>query len=185
MFDKLIDLIISFGQDLLPVEVINHYDRGVRLRFGRAVCDDSGKPIILEPGLHWKWPFIDNINSHMVKVTTMDLKEQTVTTKDGQSIVVRGVLKYEVDDVAQLLLEVDSPAAAVADMSMGILRDTFIEKNWDECNDPDLPKQITTKIKRESKKWGIDVKAVTLTDLAIMRSIRLLQCDFFYFYFWG
>jgi regulator of protease activity HflC (stomatin/prohibitin superfamily) len=174
MFDKLLDLLISFGERVLPFEVINHYDRGVRLRFGKAVSKD-GKPTILDPGLHWKWPFIDDINSHMVKATTMDLKEQTITTKDDKSIVVRGVVKYEIDDVATLLLEVDTPTAAVADMSMGILRDTLIGKNWDECNDPDLSKEITSKIKREAKKWGIDVKAVTLTDLALMRSIRLLN----------
>lgn len=175
--EKIIDKILEFGTDLFPLEIIKHYDQGVRLRFGRAVLDKTGKPKVLKPGPHWKWPFVDNISSHMVKVTTMDLSEQTVTTKDGQSVVAKGVLKYEVYDVAMLLLEVDSAADAVKDMSMGILRDTLTEKNWSECNDQDLQKQLTTKIKREAKKWGIEVHTFTLTDLAIMRSIRLLNSN--------
>jgi hypothetical protein len=73
------------------------------------------------------------------------------------------------------LLEVDSPAAAVADMSMGIIRDAFVDRNWSECNDPSLPGQIAIKIRREAKKWGINVIQLTITDLAIMRSIRLLN----------
>lgn len=173
MLDRLIELISQVWDKLVPFEIVNHYDRGVRLRFGRAVMD-RGVVKVLHPGLHWKIPFVDSINSHMVKTTTMDLTEQTVTTKDGQSVVVRGVLKYEVNDVATLLLEVDGPAAAVADMSMGILRDAFVEKLWSECNDPDFPNQITTKIRREAKKWGIYVVQLTLTDLALMKSIRLL-----------
>lgn len=173
MLDKLIDVLTQIWEKLLPFEVINHYDRGVRLRYGRAVM--NGESVrILGPGLHWKIPFVDDINSHMVKMTTMDLTEQTITTKDRQSVVVRGVLKYEVSDVATVLLETDGPAAAVADISMGLIKDAFAEKNWEDCNDPELPSQIAIKIRREAKKWGIDVKMLTFTDLGLIRSIRLI-----------
>lgn len=175
--DQLIAKIFEFGREyLLPWEIIDHYNRGVRLRFGRVVTDKEGKPIVLGPGFHWKWPIqIDDILTHMVKVTTMDLSEQTITTHDDRAIVVRGVLKYEVQDVATLLLECDSPAAAVADISMGIIRDAFVEKDWAECNDPKFPEQIAIKIRREAKKWGIYVIALTLTDLSNMKSFRLLN----------
>lgn len=171
VFQKLFDL----GKELYPFEVIEHYNRGVRLRFGKAKVDKEGKVKVLGPGLHWRIPFVDVISTHMIKPTTMDLSEQTITTRDGQSVVVRGVLKYEVHDVATLLLEVDSPAAAVADMSMGIIRDALVERDWAECNDPALPGQIAIKIRREAKKWGINVLQLTLTDLSIMRSIRLMN----------
>lgn len=175
--DQLIAKIFEFGKEyLLPWETILHYNRGVRLRFGKVVRDKEGRVKVLGPGFHWKWPIcIDDLLTHMVKVTTMDLSEQTITTRDGQSIVVRGVLKYEVHDVATLLLECDSPAAAVADISMGIIRDAFVEKDWSECNDPKFPEQIAIKIRREAKKWGISVLALTLTDLSIMKSFRLLN----------
>lgn len=175
MLDWITNLFSQAGEYLIPWEKIEHYDRGVRLRFGKAVLNSDGTPKILEPGLHWKWPLgIDDILSHMIKMTTMDLTEQSLTTKDGHQVVVRGVLKYDVSDVATVLLETDGPAAAVADLSMGIIKDAFAEKTWEECRDPDFPKKIASAIRREAKKWGINVQTLTLTDLALMRSIRLL-----------
>lgn len=174
--EQIVEKLLQFGKELLPWEIIPHYDRGVRLRLGRAVKDKEGKVKVLGPGFHWRWPlYIEDILTHMVKVTTMDLSEQTLTTKDGHAVVVRGVLKYEVHDVATLLLETDSPAAAVADISMGIIRDAFVEKNWAECNDPKFPKEMAIRIRREAKQWGINVIQLTLTDLAIMKSFRLLN----------
>jgi regulator of protease activity HflC (stomatin/prohibitin superfamily) len=125
--------------------------------------------------LHWKWPFFDEILVHLVKPTTLDLDEQTITTKDGVSIVVKGVIKYEVSDVVKLLLEVDTPVDALKDMSKGIIRNTLTVREWKDCNDPDLSGVIQDKIKGEAKSWGIKVLKVTLTDLAKMTSIRLLN----------
>jgi regulator of protease activity HflC (stomatin/prohibitin superfamily) len=174
MLDKLIDWLLGVFDKVIPFEIIPHYDRGVRLRLGKPKY--IGEDIkILEPGIHWKIPFVDEILSHMVKPKTMNLSEQTITTKDGQSVVVKGVIKYEVHDVATLLLEVNDAADAVADMSQGIIRTMLVERNWSECNDPELPKIITTKTRAEAKKWGVSIIAVTLTDLALMRSIRLLN----------
>jgi regulator of protease activity HflC (stomatin/prohibitin superfamily) len=168
MFDKLIDVVLQFIDDILPFVVVEHYNRGVRLRFGK----NKG---VLEPGFHWKIPFADSILTHMVKTTTMGLFPQTVTTKDGQSVVVCAVVKYEVDNVEQLLLEVNDPVDAVSDMTKGIIRDTLITTNWSECNDPEIVRQIRDKAAREASKWGIKIRAVTLTDLAVMKSLRILN----------
>jgi regulator of protease activity HflC (stomatin/prohibitin superfamily) len=181
MLDKLIEVLVAIWDSIAPWETINHYDKGVRLRFGKAVLQrekgkprSEWKPKILEPGTYLKLPVFDNINTHMVKMTTMDLTEQTVTTKDDKSVVTRGVLKYEVDNVAIVLLESDGPAAAVADISMGLIKESFAEKTWEECKDPDFPNKIAIKIRREAKKWGINVMMLTLTDLGQIRSIRLI-----------
>lgn len=173
--EKILDKIFEVGGELLlPFEVINHYDRGVRLRFGRAVLENE-KPKILEPGLHWKIPFVDQINSIMVKVSTMDLPTQLVTTKDGKAVLVGSVLKYDVTDVGTLLLEVDSPKAAVEDMAQGILKQAVLDRTWEECNTVDLEKDVTIKVRREAKKWGIDVKSFTLTNLMLIEPRILIN----------
>jgi len=171
MFEKLIDVLLEFLDNIIPFVVIPAYDQGVRLRFGL----NKGK---LEPGFHWKIPFADNILSHMVKTTTINLSEQTVTTKDWKSVVVKGVIKYEVKDVEILLLEVNDPIDAISDMAKGIIRTAFTERNWEDCNNGSVSTEITQKIKRESAKWGISVKEVTLTDLGEMKSFRLFNSSF-------
>lgn len=167
--DKIIDFLFQFLGQLLPFEVIPYYNRGVRLRLGKPVGG------VLDPGLHWKVPFADDILTHMVKTKTINLLEQTITTKDYKSIVVKAVIKYEVSDVSTLLLEVNDPTDALADMVQGIIRDKLIEKDWIECNSPNLIGEISRKAKAEAKQWGISIIQITLTDLAEMRSIRLLN----------
>jgi membrane protease subunit HflC len=169
MLDKLLELILQFIDDILPFTVIDHYDRGFRLRFGKERGTE------LQPGLHWKLPFIDKILSHMVKTKTINLSEQTITTKDKQSVVIQCAIKYEVSDVKTLLLEVNDPVDALADMVQGIIRDKIISKNWEDCNDEALTSEISDAAKKEAKQWGLKIKKVTITTLAIMRSIRILN----------
>jgi membrane protease subunit HflC len=152
----------------MPMVVIPHYDRGVRLRLGKP----RG---VLEPGLHYKIPFADTILTHMVKATTLNLSEQTITTRDGQSIVIRSVIKYEVSDVETLLLEVSNAVDALSDIVQGIIRDKIIEKDWSELNTSALTGEISRASKAEARKWGITILQITITDLALMRSIRLLN----------
>jgi regulator of protease activity HflC (stomatin/prohibitin superfamily) len=169
MFDRLIDFLLSVWDQLIPFEVIDHYNRGVRLRFGKT------KGGVLEAGLHWKIPFVDRILQQMIKMKTLSLSEQTITTKDGTSIVVRAVVKYEVNNVITLILEVNDPIDAIADMTKGIIRKTFISKNWDECNDPEIEKEIAKKARAEAKQWGIAIIEITLTDLGDVPSFRLFN----------
>jgi regulator of protease activity HflC (stomatin/prohibitin superfamily) len=168
MFDRLIDFIIELKDQLLFWAVVDHYDMGVRLRFGK----NKG---VLEPGLHWKIPFADKILTHMIKTTTVNLSEQSVTTKDWKQVVVRAIIKYEVSNVEVLLLEVNDPIDALSDMTKGIIRTAIITRDWYECNGPDLSREITGKVKNEAKKWGVRVDTVTLTDLGEIPSFRLFN----------
>lgn len=167
MLEWIKDLIIHFLEQVQPWIVIRAYDRGLRLRFGL----NKG---ILQPGLRWKIPFVDEVLIQQVTMTTMVLPEQTITTKDNQSIVVKSVIKYEVDNIEKLLLDVSDARDAMADMTQGIIRNILITKDWHECNTTEIPKAITEKARSEADKWGLKIKTVTLTDLGLMRSIRLI-----------
>lgn len=169
MFDWLKDILKEFWTELKPWVVIDHYDRGVRLRLGKY----SGK--VLDPGPHWKLPFIDEILTVMVKPTTVDLTEQTVTTANNVQLVIEGAVKYEVKDAAKLLLEVNSAVDALADMTKGIIRNTIILDDWPAVNTEDFNELLTAQVQSEAEQWGLNVLQVTIISMAPMRSIRLLQ----------
>lgn len=171
MLDKLIDFLIELKDQLLPWVVIEHYNEGVRLRLGK----NKGK---LMPGFHVKIPFVDQVLVQMVKTTTVNLSEQTITTKDNRQVVVRAIIKYEVGDVIKFLLEVNDAIDALSDMSKGIIRDQIKKRNWNQCNDDDIEKEIYKRIKTEAEKWGLKVKEVTLTDLGEIPSFRLFNSSF-------
>ena len=48
----------------------------------------------------------------------------------------------------------------------------------DECTDQDLDNTLTKKVRVEAKKWGVEVQQVTLTDLAPIKSFRLINDTF-------
>jgi regulator of protease activity HflC (stomatin/prohibitin superfamily) len=168
LLDRLIDFILTFFDQLLPFTVINQTDKGVRLRFGKF-------KEVLDPGLHFKISFADEIIKHTVLWTTMSLTSQSLTTKDGKDVVVKGIIKYKIADIEIFLLEVFDAVDAISDMTQGIIFDIIKEKTWDELQTIDLKPIITRKVRNEAKRWGIEVETVTLSDLAKIKSIRLLN----------
>jgi membrane protease subunit HflC len=172
MFDKLIEFIIQILDQLLPWTVIQHYEGAVRLRLGLSKGE-------LKPGFHWKVPFADSILTCIIKPTTLNLSEQSVTTKDWKGVVVSAVIKYEIANVEQLLLEVNDPIDALADMAKGIIRAGITSREWSECNGGELTTEIKKNVRDQAKKWGIKVIDVTLTDLGEIRSLRLFNSQIF------
>jgi regulator of protease activity HflC (stomatin/prohibitin superfamily) len=168
MFDRLISLITDLWEQIVPWYIINEYDGGVRLRFGKFHK-------VLQPGLTYKIPFIDSILSHHVVWTTMNLPPQSLTTKDEKNIVVTAVVKYRIVDIKVFLLEVYDTIDAISDMSQAAVKRAIMAKTWDECKSEELDSELTKKARAEAKKWGIEIVTITLANLACIRSIRLFN----------
>jgi regulator of protease activity HflC (stomatin/prohibitin superfamily) len=57
------------------------------------------------------------------------------------------------------------------DTTQGIIRDVVEMTRWDDLVDVNY--QITNEVKEFVVKWGIEVEAVTITDLGIVKSFRI------------
>lgn len=168
MLDKLIDLFIQWVNDILPIVIIPSYEEGVRLSFGKFKK-------VLSPGMHFKLPFVDEIIRHHVVVTTISLPAQSLYTLDKQNFVVKGVIKYKIADVKTFLLEVYDAQDALSDITLSIIKNIIVSLPAEKCIDPELDNLLTKKARVEAKKWGVDIQQVTLTDVAPIRSFRLIN----------
>lgn len=168
MLDRFIDLLISIWSQLMPYVIVNQMDNGVRLRYGKF------KNILL-PGIHFKIPFFDEVLHQGIVWTTHSMPSQSLTTKDSKDVVVKGIIKYRIVDIQTFALEVWDAIDAISDMTQGIIFDIVKDKTWDELQTIDLKPLITRKARLEAKRWGIEIETVTLSDLAKIRSIRLLN----------
>jgi hypothetical protein len=83
-----------------------------------------------------------------------------------------------ITDVKTFLLEVYDAKDAIADMTQGIIKNIIISKTLEECTHTDIDSNLTKKVRSEIKKWGVDIQQVTLTDVAPVRSIRLINDGF-------
>lgn len=167
MFDKIIDFIISIWDKLTFFQIVKQYQQGAWLRFGKLRK-------IVGPGLYFKIPLLDEIDCYHVLTTAMTLDAQSVTTKDEKEVVAKGIIKYKIAYLSKQFTDVYDAVDAISDVSMGIIKNIISKKTWEECKEENLDNEITKKVRTEAKKWGIEVEAVTLSDLSRMRSFRFL-----------
>jgi regulator of protease activity HflC (stomatin/prohibitin superfamily) len=168
MFDRLIDLISNWLEKIVPFFIVMEYEEAVVLRFGKFHK-------VAKPGLHFRIPIVDEFMTNHVVVTTLSLPPQSLYTKDKQNIVVKGVIKYRIADVQTFLLEVYDAQDALSDMTQSIIKNVVMDKSLEECIDTEIDNLLSKKARVEAKKWGVEIQQVTLTDLAPIRSFRLIN----------
>lgn len=76
--------------------------QGIILRLGRLVQEgETGKVKVLEPGLHAKTPFIENVRIFDTRIQTMDIKSTRIVTKEKKDVMVDYYVKWQITDLAQ------------------------------------------------------------------------------------
>jgi regulator of protease activity HflC (stomatin/prohibitin superfamily) len=153
---------------ITPFFVVKEYEGAVMLRFGRFLRE-------VKPGPHWKWPLMDEVLTCEIATETISVKSQSLTTSDDKNIVVSAVIKYKIDQPSIYLIKVKDVANAIPDIAQGKIKSVIMSKKWAECREEGLDNEITKKVRHEANKWGISIDFVTLTDLAIIKSIRLIR----------
>ena len=164
MFDKLVQLIERFGYQLMPYVIIEEWNAGVHLRYGKWIKT-------LYAGIHFKIPFFDNVIETPVITQSVNLPSQTLTTLDEQSIVLKSIIRYKVSNVRTYLLGVMHANDVLIDTTQGMIRDVVELTTWEDL--VDVNETITDKVKEYVVRWGIEVEAVTITDLGIVKSFRI------------
>jgi len=75
--------------------VIKETERGVLLRFGEVVDPD------LEPGLHFKIPFVNSVRKFDGRVLTVDSPPERYFTQEKKALMVDSYAKFKVSDTAK------------------------------------------------------------------------------------
>ena len=172
MIDKLVQFLIDIVELFFFIRVIDCFDEGVLLRFGKFSK-------VLKPGWHLVFPFsIDEVLRETVVVSTMSLGMQSLTSKDGKAITVQAVIQYKINDIKKLLLNVDDHEAAVADRCSGAIRPILAGLNLEDLLELDATTTndlLRPECRKVTTRWGVDITNVSLPDLTTVRTIRLLQ----------
>lgn len=166
MFDKLISLIQQFIYELWPVFIIDEWEEAIVLRNGKYIKT-------VKPGLYFKMPFFDSVWKHATITQSIDIPPQSITTADNKNVVVKGIIRFTIVDIKAFLLTITQPQDVLTDTTGGMIRDIIEDTEW--VNIIEIDKKLTFEVGKFVKKWGIKVEKVTLTDLQIASSIRIIQ----------
>jgi len=75
------------------VYVVNQWETGVVLRLGEIVKAD------VEPGLHFKMPFINNVRKFDSRLQTLDASPERYLTSEQKNLIVDSFVKWRIVDV--------------------------------------------------------------------------------------
>ena len=165
MFDKLLDLLVTFIQDILPFKIVDQWEKGVHLRFGKYQQ-------VVKPGLNWKIPFFDQILTTPVITQTVNLSPQTVTSEDEKTVVLTSIVRYHIYDVRKFLLGVMHANDVLVDTTQGIIRDIVEGCKWSDLYD--LGSVVTAEVNEQVEQWGITVEQISFPDLAEIVTYRIM-----------
>lgn len=166
--DKLVEFLLNIIEKLLPIFILHPYEQGIQYWCGKYLRT-------IGPGIWWKVPFLDTVDKDIVVTSTLTIPAQSLTTKDGRQIVVKSMVRYNIFDIKLFLLSVTDRTDAISDTAQCIIKEQITQRNWEACADNQLDNIITRKLRNEIKRWGIDVEKFTITDIGLIRSIRLFN----------
>lgn len=168
MFDKLIELLAASIKIFIPFCIVNEFEGAVVLRFGKFHHE-------LSPGFHWIFPLgIEQVLSCEICLCTIDLKPQSLTTRDEENIVLTATVSYRVEDPKIYLLKVMNAASVIEDSSTGIIHEFVSKSTWPELTTTDLAYELEKSIRRKAKNFGIAVDSVYLKDFQRCRTYRFI-----------
>jgi regulator of protease activity HflC (stomatin/prohibitin superfamily) len=164
---------------VLVVAVIAIIARGVRTvpqgyewtveRFGRY-------RVTLKPGLHIINPFIDGIGRRVnVQETVLEIPAQNVISKDNASVVVDGIVFYQVIEASRAAYEVQNLQAAVVNITMTNIRTAIGGLDLDETlsKRDEINERLLRVLDAATEAWGTKITRVELKDVRPPEDVQL------------
>lgn len=171
MIDRLMDFLTGCVKIFQCWCLIYAYEQGVRMRFGKFQA-------VLQPGFHWCLPFhFDHVMVDNVVTRTVHLGAQSLTTKDGKSIVVSAIVTLSISDIRKALLEIESIDHAMMDACYAGITSHVSVSTWEQLHAEDAFENLTKLCRRQAKRYGLEVERVQLGDLQICRTYRQVTSD--------
>lgn len=84
--------------------VLQEGHRVIVLRFGKVLRDENNKPLIYNPGLHIKIPFIETVKDLDARIQTMENQADRFVTMEKKDLIVDSYIKWRISDFSRYYL---------------------------------------------------------------------------------
>jgi regulator of protease activity HflC (stomatin/prohibitin superfamily) len=131
------------------------------------------------PGRHWYWPAFSAFQVYPTAIQTDDLPTQTMESADGTPFIAGGMVTYCVPDLEKLLTATHNAMKMIQVLTLASIHDVCCKMTWAELVLEQRKGTLDTKLKNHAQKfltkYGVQVEACMLTDLARSRVYRLIN----------
>ncbi|URJ25167.1 protease modulator HflC [Candidatus Blochmannia ocreatus (nom. nud.)] len=89
---------------LFSLFTIKEGHKGIILRFGKVLRDTDNKPLICNPGLHIKIPFIETVKILDSRIQTMENQADRFVTMEKKDLIIDSYIKWRISDLSRYYL---------------------------------------------------------------------------------
>lgn len=152
---------------LSGIKIIDQYERGVVLTLGSFTG-------ILSPGLRIVIPFIQRLIKVDMRITTVDIPQQEVITKDNVPAGINAVVYFQVENPESAVLKIQDYSYAVTQYAQTALRDVIggVELDTLLAEREKIAEQIKSLVDKETAAWGVNVTSIKMQDMQLPADMK-------------
>jgi regulator of protease activity HflC (stomatin/prohibitin superfamily) len=150
------------------VRMVQQYQRGVVLRFGRLL------PEVRQPGLRLMVPVADRMVKVPIQTIVLDVPPQGAITKDNVTISVDAVVYFRVVDPIKAVVNVENYLGAISQVARTSLRSVIGRADLDTLlsDREQVNAELRAVIDTPTDDWGVSVDRVEMKDIALPEGMR-------------
>src|SRR3989338_10967634 len=163
----IIFIVIGILLVLSGLKVIDQYERGIIL----TLCSYS---YTLQPGLRILVPIIQRLIKVDIRITTSDIPQQEVITKDNVPVGINAVVYFQVTKPEDAVLKIQDYTYAITQYAQTALRDVIggVELDTLLTERQKLADEIKMLVDKETTDWGVDVTAIKIQDIEVPADMK-------------
>jgi regulator of protease activity HflC (stomatin/prohibitin superfamily) len=152
---------------LSGLKVIDQYERGIVLTLGSYSHT-------LTPGLNLVIPIFQRLIRVDIRITTSDIPQQEVITKDNVPVGINAVVYFQVNKPEDAVLKIQDYVYAVTQYAQTALRDVIggVELDSLLIERQKIADEIKKLVDTETTEWGVDVTAIKIQDIELPADMK-------------
>ena len=167
--ETLIWLVLGLGFFLIlfGLRIIDQYERGVVLTLGKYSSTRT-------PGLTWIFIGIQKMTKVDLRITTTDIPQQEVITKDNVPVGINAVVYFQVQSAEKAILNIKDYTLAVSQYAQAALRDVIggIELDPLLSEREQISEEIQKIVVQATESWGISVTDIKIQDIELPADMK-------------
>lgn len=141
------------------------WESALRVRWGKHVTT-------LEPGVHLRIPYADRVYRQSVRLRVCNLPPQTLTTLDGHTVTLQGMLGYEIFDIETLYETLHHAEDTITNIACSSLAQYIGTHTREDCTPGNIETAANELIDLEQ--YGVGGTHITITTFAFVKTYRLI-----------
>lgn len=149
------------------LRIIDQYDRAVILTLGKYTSTR-------QPGLTWILPGFQRMIKIDLRITTTDIPQQEVITKDNVPVGINAVVYFKVENAELALLNIKDYTLAVSQYAQAALRDVIggIELDPLLSEREKIAEEIQKIVAGATQSWGVSVTDIKIQDIELPADMK-------------